>query len=182
MRTFFNTLMSRPITLSIVAYWGMFWLLNAADKVFAQRDLGIVMWWGNHRTEKFTMYFERLGWGPEGVNATLLFAGVAEVAVAAMFVYAAIGIFRGTLGAVRRVDMAIAASIAIFFGFAVFDVIVGDRAELLEHSTYVGVLLISFLAVAAEVFFGHLKAMTLEAATPETRLSKMTKPNLVPAE
>ena len=103
------------------------------------------------------MYFERLDLTPSMVTPTLIFAGIVEFAACALFVMAIINLLKGIPGAVRLADLAIAASIAVFFGFAVFDVIVGDRLELLEHSTYVGVLVISYLAVAAEVFFDHLR-------------------------
>ncbi len=154
------TALRRPITLVIVAYWFFFWILNALDKVLARHDIGFLRWWGNDRIEKFTMYFERLMLDVSGVYPTLLFAGIVEFAVAAVFVLAGWRLACGRAGAARLADLAIALSIVIFLGFAIFDVIVGDRAELLEHSTYVGVLLISYLAIAAEVFFNHLQDMT----------------------
>lgn len=152
----------RPITMIVVSYWFCFWLLNAMDKVLARQDIGLLRWWGNDRIEKFTMYFDRLSFDPAYVYPTLLFAGVAELLVALPFLYAGIRLVQDRPGAARLADLAIAASIAVFLGFAVFDVIVGDRAELLEHSTYVGVLLISFLAIAAEMFFSHLQKLTRE--------------------
>lgn len=152
-----KAILDRPIVFAISAYWGMFWLLNALDKIFARQDLGFVFWYGNDRVEKFTMYFDRLGYGPDGVVPTLMFAGIVELAVAVLFGLALVGLMRQTPGAIRKADMAIVASIAVFFGFAVFDVVVGDRAELLEHSTYIGVLLISYLAGAAEGVFHHLR-------------------------
>lgn len=159
-----KNLLNRPITAIVGAYWAMFWLLNALDKVFARQDLGFVFWYGNHRVEKFTMYFDRLGYGPDGVWPALLFAGLVELAVALMFVWALVKIAKGTLGAIRLHDRAIAASIVVFFGFGVFDVVVGDRAELLEHSTYVGVLLVSYLAGAMEGVFLHLRKLDNKVA------------------
>lgn len=157
------TALRRPITLVIVSYWFFFWILNALDKVLARNDIGILRWWGNDRIEKFTLYFDRLMLDVSGVYPTLLFAGLVELGVAAVFLHAGWRLASGGPGAARLADRAIAMSIAVFLGFAVFDVIVGDRAELLEHSTYVGVLLISYLAIAAEVFFNHLQQMTRQA-------------------
>ena len=150
-------LLNRPIITVIAGYWAMFWMMNALDKIFARQDLGFVVWYGNHRVEKFTMYFDRLGYGPDSVWATLIFAGIVEAAVACMFLWALYKIAKNQPGAIRLNDRAIAASIIVFFGFAVFDVVVGDRAELLEHSTYVGVLLVSYLAGAIEGVFMHLR-------------------------
>lgn len=147
----------QPITAVVITFWFFFWLLNALDKFFARQDLGFVRWWGNHRVEKFTMYFEKLVWSPEYIQATLIFAGIVEFAAAGFFVVAGLRLIKGQPGVAYRTDLAITASIVVFLGFIVFDVVVGDRAELLEHSTYIGVLLVSFLAVAAESFFQHLR-------------------------
>ncbi|WP_420412951.1 hypothetical protein [Roseibium sp.] len=164
----------QPITAIVIAFWFCFWLLNGLDKFFARQDVGFVHWWGNHRVEKFTMYFDRLAIDPAYVTGTLIFAGIIEFLAAGMFLVAGIRLFQGRPGAAYRTDLAIAASVAVFLGFAIFDVIVGDRAELLEHSTYIGVLLVSFLAVAAESFFRHLKDLDGDSTInrtypPETR-------------
>ncbi|CTQ56713.1 hypothetical protein LP7551_05274 [Roseibium album] len=147
----------QPITAVVIAFWFFFWLLNGLDKFFARQDVGFVRWWGNHRVEKFSMYFDKLQLDPTYVQLTLIFAGLIEFIAAGFFVWAAVRLFQGRPGVAYRTDIAITVSIVVFLGFTVFDVIVGDRAELLEHSTYIGVLLISFLAVAAESFFQHLR-------------------------
>ena len=150
----------RPITFIVLVFWFLFWILNGLDKIMPGKDLGMLRWWGNDRLEKFSMYFDRLAIDLSAVKPVLMFAGLVEVAVAAMFVWAAVQLMRRKPGAVRLTDKAIVASIAVFAGFCVFDVVVGDRAELLEHSTYIGVLLISYLAVAMEVYFHHLREST----------------------
>lgn len=147
----------QPITAVVIIFWFFFWLLNGLDKFFARQDIGFMHWWGNHRVEKFTMYFERLDFDPAYITATLIFAGIIEFAAAGMFVVAGQRLIKGLPGVAYRTDLAITASIAVFLGFTIFDVVVGDRAELLEHSTYIGVLLVSFLAVTVESFFQHLK-------------------------
>jgi len=159
-----QALLRRPITLTICAYWMFFWLLNGLDKFLARTHLGLFQWWGNDRIDKFGMYFERLAFPEPMVWPTLVFAGIVELALAGLFVYALRQLFRQIPGAVRLADLAVALSILCFMGFAIFDVIVGDRAELLEHSTYVGVLLISYLAMAAEVFFNHLNGQMANSA------------------
>lgn len=147
---------SRPISLVIVVYWFAFWLLNALDKVLARQDLGLIQWWGNDRVEKFTGYFDRLDLGAGLVKPTLYVCGLVEFGAAVLFALAASAIYKSSASASAHTRQAIALSIVIFLGFSVFDVIVGDRAELLEHGTYIGVLLISYIAVAAESFFDHL--------------------------
>ncbi len=147
----------QPITAVVVTFWFFFWLLNGLDKFFARQDVLLLHWWGNHRVEKFTMYFDKLSLDPAHVPATLVFAGFVEFAAAGAFVFAGVRLVQGRPGVAYRTDLAIALSIVVFLVFTMFDVIVGDRAELLEHSTYIGVLLVSFLAVAAESFFQHLR-------------------------
>jgi hypothetical protein len=155
----------RPITLTICCFWMMFWLLNGLDKFLARTHLGLFHWWGNDRIEKFGMYFDRLAFPEPMVWPTLVFAGIVELALAALFFRALTQLVRQLPGSIRLADLGVALSILCFMGFAVFDVIVGDRAELLEHSTYVGVLLISYLAMAAEVFFNHLQSQTARPIT-----------------
>jgi hypothetical protein len=150
----------RPITLTICTYWMFFWLLNGFDKFLARTDLMAFRWWGNDRIEKFGMYFERLAFADWAIWPTLVFAGIVEIALAGLFLYALRQLFLQQPGSIRLADLGVALSILCFLGFAIFDVIVGDRAELWEHSTYVGVLLISYLAMAAEVFFNHLQSQT----------------------
>ena len=164
----------QPITAVVIVFWFFFWVLNGLDKFFARQDVVFVHWWGNHRVEKFTMYFDRLALDPAFVEATLVFAGVVEFAAAAFFAWAAVKLVRGEPGVAYRTDLAIAVSIVVFLGFTIFDVIVGDRAELLEHSTYIGVLLVSFLAVSAESFFRHLRDLDSQSTLnrlypPETQ-------------
>ena len=161
---FAHALFRRPITLTICAYWMVFWLLNGLDKFLARTHLGIFQWWGNDRVEKFGMYFERLAFPEPMIWPTLVFAGIVELALAALFFRALLQLFRQLPGSIRLADLGVALSILCFMGFAIFDVIVGDRAELLEHSTYVGVLLISYLAMAAEVFFNHLQDQQSQTA------------------
>ena len=156
--------LKRPITLTICAYWMFFWLLNGLDKFLARTHLGAFQWWGNDRVEKFGIYFERLAFPEFMVSPTLVFAGIVEIALAVLFLQALRQLFKQLPGSVRLADLGVALSILCFMGFAIFDVIVGDRAELWEHSTYVGVLLISYLAIAAEVFFNHLQKQTAEMA------------------
>lgn len=73
----------QPITAVVIIFWFSFWLLNGLDKFFARQDIGLLRWWGNHRVEKFTMYFDRLSLDPAFIQATLIFAGVVEFAAAA---------------------------------------------------------------------------------------------------
>ncbi|HHK73689.1 MAG TPA: hypothetical protein ENJ57_00840 [Rhizobiales bacterium] len=157
---FKNHYTMRIITALTMGYWFVFWALNGLDKFLCREDLGLIKWYGNDRVDKFGMYMDRLGIGSDGVTGTLWFAGIWELGVAALCFY-------GLLLAFRTTDMrhrlhvfalALGGSVLTFIGFCIFDVVVGDRAELLEHSTYIGVVIISYMAVVLEPVFVELVA------------------------
>ncbi len=137
------------ISFSLLTYWCLFWFLNALDKIFARQMFVGFRWWGNDRVEKFEMYFDRLLLDLSLVKPVLLSLGLVEIIVAVLFIQPIINSFLEK-DVFRYSSIPIVASIGIFLAFAIFDVVVGDRAELLEHSTYVGVLIISYIAIAIE--------------------------------
>ncbi|NVK32998.1 MAG: hypothetical protein HWE23_00870 [Rhodobacteraceae bacterium] len=140
-----------PVSLVSLTFWFLFWFLNALDKFLAQQHMGMIRWYGNHRVEKFGMYFERLDIDSTYVVPTLVFAGIVEFAVAALFGVAIWRLVKSGGDVLGAISSAVAASIVIFIGFEIFDVVVGDRAELLEHSTYIGVLFLSYLVSLFEL-------------------------------
>ncbi|MCT4657348.1 MAG: hypothetical protein N4A65_16265 [Cohaesibacter sp.] len=144
--------------LLIMGYWFMFWTLNGLDKYLNRTDLGLFSWYGNDRDEKFAMYFDRLGLGEGAVNPVLMFAGVWELVAAALCVVAMIAIAKNAPIAekMEKSQQAIVFTFITFIGFCIFDVVVGDRAELLEHSTYIGVAIVSYILLALEPVFEEL--------------------------
>lgn len=154
---------------TILGYWAMFWLLNGMDKYLCRTDLGFITWFGNHRNEKFTMYFDRLGMSEAWVSPTLIFAGVWELAITGLCIAAMLAIHNqmNLAARMRRFHWAIGGTIITFMGFCLFDVVVGDRAELLEHSTYIGVAIISYILLALEPVFQEMYR-DLQNTTPES--------------
>ncbi len=141
-----------------LGYWCMFWTLNGLDKFLNRTDIGLLTWYGNDRDEKFAMYFDRLGMSDSAVNPVLMFAGVWELAAAAVCLIAMIAFYKGAPMAekMEKANQAIIISAITFIGFCIFDVVVGDRAELLEHSTYIGVVIVSYILLALEPVFSEL--------------------------
>jgi len=144
------TSLTRPLGTIALVYWFLFWLLNGLDKFmhgFAVSLGGtpLFTWFGKDRAEQFGKYFDRLDLPANGIAPLLSFCGILELAVAALFAMALLGTrqFETWLGA------AFAACALMFIGFSTWDVVVGDRAELLEHGTYLGVVFITaaFLAL-----------------------------------
>lgn len=144
------TSLTRPLGHIALVYWFVFWLMNGLDKFMhgASVSLGgltVFTWFGKDRSEQFGKYFDRLDLPHEGIAPLLGSCGAIELGVAALFALAMIDTrrFETWLGA------AFAASALLFIGFSAFDVVAGDRAELLEHGTYLGVVFVTaaFLAL-----------------------------------
>lgn len=135
------TSLARPLGTIALLYWFVFWLMNGLDKFLhgvsvSLADRPLFTWFGKDRTEQFTKYFDRLDLPHEGITPLLGACGAIELAVAGLFALALADArrFEAWLGA------AFAASALLFIGFSMFDVVAGDRAELLEHGTYLGVV------------------------------------------
>ncbi|MBP6010837.1 MAG: hypothetical protein KBA31_01310 [Alphaproteobacteria bacterium] len=144
------TTLTRPLGYIALLYWFVFWLLNGMDKFMhgatvAAGGTPLFVWFGKDRGEQFGKYFERLDLPTEGIAPLLATCGVLELGVAVLFGMALLGtrMFEVWLGA------AFAACALMFVGFSAWDVVAGDRAELLEHGTYLGVVFITaaFLTV-----------------------------------
>ena len=144
------TSLTRPLGYVALIYWFLFWLMNGLDKFMhgVTVSLGgapLFTWFGKDRAEQFGNYFDRLDLSADGIAPVLGLCGVIELAVAGLFALALMGTrhFEIWLGA------AFTACAVMFIAFSAWDVVVGDRAELLEHGTYLGVAFITaaFLAV-----------------------------------
>ena len=128
-------------------FWFLFWLMNGLDKFLFRTDLNFITWWGNDRFEKFSSYFEKINISTAYIAPTLLCAGVVEIAISVVFIGSIIALLKGSKDVFK---LGIACSIICFIGFIIFDIIVGDRLELWEHSNYLGILLISYIAFLLE--------------------------------
>lgn len=142
--------MTRPLGYIAIIYWLVFWLMNGLDKFMHGTSVTafgqpLFTWYGKDRLEQFGRYFDRIDWDPAWIPALLTSCGVIELAASALFFVA----FLGTRHTEQWLGAAFATSTLIFMGFSTWDVVVGDRAELLEHGTYIGVVFITaaFLAV-----------------------------------
>jgi hypothetical protein len=136
--------LTRPLGTIALVYWFVFWLLNGLDKFMhgttvSVGDVSLFTWFGKDRGEQFGKYFDRLGVPPDGIAPLLGLCGVLELGVAVLFV----GALVSTRNFAAWAGAAFAACALMFIGFSAWDVIVGDRAELLEHGTYLGVVFIT---------------------------------------
>lgn len=129
---------------AFAAYWFIFWLLNGLDKFFYATPIGNFAWHGKDRHEQFERYFSNIGIPNAPIEGIFAFAGVTEILVALPFLICGPLLLSNNLetwlrGA-RTMHLGLICTFAVFLGFIFLDVIAGDRAELLEHSTYLVVI------------------------------------------
>ena len=142
----------------IIAFWGLFWLLNGLDKFYNgtnQPNLavtrGVIMapgsdseilykmhpmepmgWFGVNRDSKMVAYFNRLGIHENVALGSLYSIAILEILIGLGFLYS---LFAGDKR-YEIVRLTFKISMAIFFGFSIFDILCGDRTELWEHGTF----------------------------------------------
>ena len=139
------------IKLLIIVHWFLFWIFNGLDKFFNNTNVFLFQWQGKDRAEQFARYLQAdaSDWL---VQATIYLAGVWELAIGVLFLAAIIIFLRRSAGAARErmkwAMLGLFLSALTLMGFSVFDVVAGDRAELLEHGTFLGVVLVSWLVMA----------------------------------
>jgi len=147
-------LTSKAITTGFTLYWLVFWLFNGLDKFLNRSTLGGITWFGKDRSWQFGVYMENLGLPLDFVPGILTFAGIWELLIAILFLSALnITIVAGEReqdAADRIFIIGLFVSALTFIGFCAFDTVVGDRAELLEHSTYMAVIAVSYICMAVE--------------------------------
>lgn len=166
------TSLTRPLGYIVFAYWFLFWLLNGMDKFMhgasvSIGDAPLFTWFGKDRNEQFAKYFDRLDLPHEGIAPLLGTCGVIELGVAILFALA----FVGQRHFEQRSGAAFAACALMFVGFSVWDVVAGDRAELLEHGTYLGVVFITAAFVGLTQFRPFWQTQTAPERSELTILS-----------
>lgn len=169
--------MARILTFTLSFHWMMFWLLNGLDKLWVGESVGSIIWSGKDRSPQFQQYMEKLGLSENWIPWILNTACFAEIFVAITFL--------GTLYTIIRyrkvarfmpqesLKLPILLSMVVFTGFSVFDVVVGDRAELLEHGTYMALLGVTWIVASFEAVL-DVVAPANSAGLSERRSPSMT--------
>lgn len=146
--------MERLLTLGLSFYWFLFWLFNGLDKILHGQDLGFLIWSGKDRTTQFSGYLEKIGWSQGAHDYLMTMLLIIEIGIALAFLRALITIIRlkkfGKFLPHETIKLPILLSILCFTGFSVWDVIVGDRAELWEHGTYIVALGTTWIIASLE--------------------------------
>lgn len=163
--------MARLLTIGLSFHWFIWWLFNGLDKVLNGRDLGLFFWSGKDRSNQFSGYLEKLGWSPDVYSILMSIAFVVEVLIAAFFLRAMIRIIRhrnhGQFYPHQTLKLPILLSVGCFTCFSTWDIVVGDRAELWEHGTFLVTVCITWVIASFESILDSIHREKYEG--PERR-------------
>jgi hypothetical protein len=142
--------------LGILLFWTIFWFFNALDKVL---NKPMFLWVGKDRVAQFEKYFSSIGIEePSIVIGFLVLVAVAEAAAFLLLAKAFwLLIKKKEKEAARFFLYGTLMGLAIFTFFAIGDQIFGDRAELLEHSIFWIIILVSW---GAYTYYPKLSSRT----------------------
>lgn len=136
----------------ITGYWTFFWLLNVVDKFVGQPTF---LWYGKDRMAQLIGYFASIGVYDQNVAlVSILFTTVLE---ATAFIFGALALWfliRGNDGRANNFYFrSTVAGMLLFTFFSLGDQVFGERGELLEHTTYWIILLVSLLVFRYSGYF-----------------------------
>ena len=145
------------IRLGTLAYWTLFWFFNVIDKVVGGAHF---LWVGRDRFAQFQKYFASAGLPAPWV------ADLGLVVAAALEVFALVFFAGATHHFLKRRDEAshtwflagTVTTLATFTFFSIGDHLFGDRFELLEHTLF------WFISLMSWAVFHWLKSETLTPA------------------
>ena len=134
----------------IILYWGVFWMANGLDKFFNNQNLILFTWFGKDRTGQFAEYFSLISIPEESIGLILQCLGVWEICIFILFM--SCGVFIIRQGRQRNfwrfARYGFIMSALTFTAFSAFDIVVGDRFELMEHNIYMGMIVLSWFVFA----------------------------------
>jgi hypothetical protein len=167
--------MERMLTLGLSFYWFIFWLFNGLDKYLPGTNLGLFTWGGKDRTNQFAGYLDKIDWSQDAFIYLMFMLFVIEIIIALAFLRAIVTILRlkdyGKYLPHETMKLPILLSILCFTGFSLWDVIVGDRAELWEHGTYIVALGTTWIIASFETLLDVVPRKQYDG--PERRLGEV---------
>ena len=147
---------SHWLKLGILVYWTLFWLFNVIDKVIGGAHF---LWVGRDRFAQFQKYFASAGLdAPWVADAGLIVAAALEIFALLFYAGASIHFVKQRKDLARRwFFVGVLLTMATFTFFSIGDHLFGDRFELLEHTLFWFITLVSWVA------FVRLKDVDLPA-------------------
>ncbi len=126
----------RRIGVMLISFWSGFWLLNGLDLLFNQPTF-----FGVAREAAFVSAFAQIGL-PDPVALTAMYGmAVSQTGLGIAFIVALVSAprLRGLM------TLCLEASVAVLMVCAVGAILVGARSSLLEHSGYIGLVVLSMM-------------------------------------
>ncbi|MFD2177595.1 hypothetical protein [Veronia pacifica] len=137
-----NVLITLPRT--IIVYWAGFWLLNGLDKFLNRTQIGVFTWHGKDRKEQFGNYFANCNFPEHWITPLLHGIGIWEIFISIPLWLAAWFHNKNEFTFTKWYSFGMTMGAITFVLFSMGDVILGDRAELLEHGTYLILVCVSY--------------------------------------
>ena len=128
----------------ILIYWLLFWLLNILDKIIGGSHF---LWVGKDRFAQLERFFDSLTLGnPIIASVALIITAGLEIFAFVFFLGALYHFIKGNIDSTRSwFFIGIVLTLTIFTYFSIGDQIFGDHIELLEHSIYWFITLLSWV-------------------------------------
>ncbi|MDA1060832.1 MAG: hypothetical protein O3B47_03495 [bacterium] len=144
---------ARIIQVGIVLYWVFFWFLNVVDKFIGEATF---LWVGKDRLGQLVKYFSSIGIENDFIALNVLRLTTFLEILAFFFVLLALiyQLIGNKKRAYNLFFLGTLFGLIIFSFFSIGDQVFGDRAELLEHTTYWIALIISW---GAYIYFPKAK-------------------------
>ena len=127
----------------ILLFWALFWGLNVVDKFIGGSGF---LWVGKDRLAQMVKFFSSIGIENTKLSlVVLLFITLIEIAALVFILGALIGKFKQEHKTAKRMYFwGTFMGLVVFSFFSIGDQIFGDRFELLEHSLYWMVIVVSW--------------------------------------
>ena len=131
------------VRFSILVYWSIFWFFNVIDKLIGG---SMFLWVGRDRFAQFQKFFASAGLdSPIIADAALIVAAGLEVFAFVFFAGALLNFLKNRVETSRSwFFLGIVFTLVTFTIFSIGDHIFGDRFELLEHTLFWFITLISW--------------------------------------
>jgi hypothetical protein len=140
-----NRIMGKQLIRCVIfIYWLLFWSLNILDKIIGGSHF---LWVGKDRFAQFERFFDSIGLGhPIIANVALIITAGLEIFAFVFFSGALFHFIKKNVDSSRSWFFAgIILTLIIFTFFSIGDQIFGDHIELLEHSIYWFISLLSWV-------------------------------------
>ena len=131
----------------IIIYWAMYWIMNGLDKFLNRQSLGFFKWHGKDRNDQFSGYFNNTEIDTFWIEPLLYLVATWELAIAIPLILCLfIQVFKNRFD-ILYFKLGMSCGVLTFIIFSFFDVIFGDRAELLEHGTFMILVVVTYQLV-----------------------------------